>query len=162
VGYLPVMAIRDDSHRSPNRIFALVFGAVYIFVGIAGFGVTKGIEFTAAEGNRLLIFEVNPLHNIIHLSIGLALLFAGIAGVRSSKIMNGVIGAGYLGVGLYGLAVAGENTDANFLALNQADNFLHLGTAIIALAIALTADREVREPDVRDQPIRSPRAKQHN
>ena len=59
---------------SPNRLLATVFGAVYLLVGIVGFFVTSGIGFFATEGRNLIIFEVNPLHNIIHLAIGAALL----------------------------------------------------------------------------------------
>jgi len=49
------------------------------------------------------------------------------------------VGAAYLLVGILGLFMVGE--DWNYLALNQADNVLHFGTAVLALAIALWADR---------------------
>ena len=66
---------------SPNRIVATVFGAVYALVGLLGFFWTAGVPF-AGPGNGssnliLGIFEVNPLHNVAHLLIGIALLIAG-------------------------------------------------------------------------------------
>ena len=64
--------------NSPNRLIATVFGAVYLLVGLVGFAVTSGIGFFSTEGANLIIFEVNPLHNVIHLAIGAALLYAGV------------------------------------------------------------------------------------
>lgn len=48
----------------------------------------------------------------------------------------------YLLVGIAGLLVI--DTEANVLALNGADNVLHLGTAVILLAVALGADKRTR------------------
>src|SRR5690606_25633450 len=73
---------------SPNRLLATIFGAVYLLVGLLGFFVTAGVDFFATEGGKLIIFEVNPLHNLIHLAIGAALLIAGLGSVRASKLAN--------------------------------------------------------------------------
>ena len=52
---------------SPNRLIAVVFGAVYVLVGLLGFAVTGGVSFLATEGGLLLgIFMVNPLHFKLH------------------------------------------------------------------------------------------------
>lgn len=126
---------------SPNRIVALVFGTAYVIVGLLGFTVTADIEFVGAEGNLLLgVFQVNPLHNIAHLLIGAALLIGGISGVRAAKIVNIIVGAAYLLLGAVGFFLVG--TPANVLALNLADHFLHLGSAVILLGVGLAADRE--------------------
>ncbi|UOQ55870.1 DUF4383 domain-containing protein [Leucobacter allii] len=127
--------------NSANRIVGVVFGAVYLLVGILGFAVTSGVGFVATEGGLLLgVFEVNPLHNIVHLLIGAALLIAGLAGVRAAKGVNGTVGAVYLLVGIVGFFIAG--TAANILALNTADHILHLGSALILLGVSLGADRD--------------------
>jgi len=123
---------------SPNRLLAAVFGAVYLLVGIAGFVVTSGVGFAATEGEKLLLFEVNPLHNIVHLGIGAALLLAS-RSVRSAKAVNVAVGAVYLLVGVVGLFLVG--TAANIIALNGADNVLHLGSAILLLGVGLAADK---------------------
>ena len=69
------MANRRDpaaSDRHPAQLLALIIGAVYTLIGIAGFFVT-GFEHFAAETDKTLLgFEINPLHNIVHLAIGLA------------------------------------------------------------------------------------------
>ena len=123
---------------SPNRLVATVFGAVYLLVGLAGFLVTGGLPFAGQQGNALVVFDVNPLHNVVHLGIGLALLLASrsVAGARAT---NTTIGGVYLLVGVLGLFLIGSG--ANILALNGADNVLHLASAVLLLAVGLGADK---------------------
>lgn len=125
---------------SPNRLVAIIFGAVYILVGALGFAVTGGVDFIATDGGLLLgIFEVNPLHNIVHLLVGIALLVAGLSSVRAAKGVNITIGAVYLLLGIIGFFLV--DTSANILALNTADHFLHLASAIVLLGVGLGAER---------------------
>jgi len=126
--------------QSPNRLVAVIFGVVYLLVGLLGWVYTAGVDFAATEGGLLLgLFEVNPLHNIVHLLIGAALLIAGLSNVAAAKGTNITVGAVYLIVGIVGFFIA--ETPANILALNTPDHILHLGTAIILLAVGLAADR---------------------
>jgi hypothetical protein len=128
---------------SPNRIVATIFGAVYILVGLLGFAVTGGVGFIATEGGLLLgIFMVNPLHNIAHLLIGAALLIAGLSSVSAAKGVNVTIGAVYLLLGIVGFFIA--ESALNILALNTADHFLHLASALVLLGVGLGAERGVR------------------
>ena len=125
---------------SPNRLLGTIFGAVYILVGLLGFAVTGGIGFVATQGGLLLgIFEVNPLHNIAHLLIGAALLIAGLSTVSAAKATNTTIGAVYLLLGIVGFFIS--STALNILALNTADHFLHLASAIVLLGVGLAADK---------------------
>ena len=127
---------------SPNRLIATIFGAVYVLVGLLGFAVTGSVGFIATEGGLLLgIFEVNPLHNIAHLLIGAALLIAGLSNVAAAKATNSTVGAVYLLLGIVGFFIA--STSLNILALNTADHFLHLASAIVLLGVGLTADKTV-------------------
>lgn len=127
---------------SPNRLVATIFGAVYLLVGLLGFAVTGGVDFIATKGGLLLgIFEVNPLHNVAHLLIGAALLFAGLANVRAAKATNTTIGAVYLLLGIVGFFLVG--TAANILALNTPDHFLHLASALVLLGVGVGAERGV-------------------
>lgn len=141
-------------NRSPNQLIGLVFGAVYIVVGLAGFAVTSGVGFAASEGRNLLLFQLNPLHNVIHLLVG-AVLVGFSRRPESSRLMNGLVGATYLVVGVAGLFVAssggsseplagvfpqflGSSGNAlNILALNAADNALHFLSAAVLLSVAL-------------------------
>lgn len=132
---------------SPNRLVATIFGTVYLVVGALGFAVTGGIGFVATEGGLLLgIFEVNPLHNVAHLLIGAALLFAGLANARAAKTVNIIVGAAYLLLGVVGFFLVG--TALNILALNTFDHFLHLASALVLLGVGLGAERSVRTDTV--------------
>jgi hypothetical protein len=132
---------------SPNRLLATVFGAVYLVVGLLGFAVTGGVSFLATEGNLLLgLFAVNPLHNIAHLLIGAALLIAGLSNVAAARTVNTFVGAVYLFLGIVGFFLVG--TALNILALNTADHFLHLASAIVLLGVGLAADKSVRRDTV--------------
>ena len=133
--------------KSPNRLLGVVFGAVYLLVGILGFFFTNGVDIFATEGGLLLgIFEVNPFHNVAHLLIGAALLFSGLANVKAARTTNTIVGAAYLLLGLVGLFIL--ESAANILALNGADNVLHFASAAVLLAVGLGADKSARTATV--------------
>ena len=127
---------------------ALAVAAVFVLVGILGFipGVTTDygdMTFAGHEsGAHLLgIFEVSILHNIVHLLFGLV----GLAMARTwSGARNFLIGGGvvYLILWIYGLVIDQDST-ANFVPVNNADNWLHLvlGVAMVALGLALGRSR---------------------
>lgn len=110
-----------------------VFGAVYVLVGLAGFAVTSGVGFAESQGGSLLLFEVNNLHNFVHLLVGIALMGGAMYGRTVSMSVNLAIGAVYLAVGAAGFLVPAESV-VNILAVNVWDNFLHLASAGVLLA----------------------------
>jgi hypothetical protein len=129
--------------KSPNRLLATVFGAVYLLVGILGFFVVGDVGFVDPEGGLLLgLFEVNILHNVAHLLIGAALLIAGLSNVRAAKSTNVTVGAAYLLLGIVGLFIT--DSPANILAINGADNVLHFASAALLLVVGLGAERTTR------------------
>lgn len=138
------------SARSPVRTAALVVAAVFLLVGVLGFipGVTSGYDGMTFAGHhsdaRLLgAFQVSVLHNIVHLLFGaLGLAMAWTASAARLYLVGG--GAVYLVLWLYGLVV-GQDTAANFVPLNTADDWLHLvlGLGMIALGL-LTGRRATR------------------
>jgi hypothetical protein len=121
------------------RRFAAVFGAVYVLVGIAGFAVTGLSDFAATSSDKLILFGLNPLHNIVHLLVG-AVWLAASRNEQSARVVSTAIGAVYLLVGVVGLFIAG-NSDLNLLNLNQPDNVLHLGSAVLGLYFGLAGRR---------------------
>lgn len=127
--------------RHPAQYLALAIGVIYVLVGLAGFLVTGFDGFAAPEGDLLLGFEVNPLHNIVHLLIG----GAGLAlwnRLDRARVYGWLLAIGYGATFVYGLFVANSDEQANFLALNQADNVLHVVSALAGLAIALWPARD--------------------
>lgn len=105
--------------KTPAQTFAMVFGAVYVLVGILGFFMDP----------ILGIFEVNLLHNIAHLLVG-GLFLVGSKSAAGAKQISLIIGVVY---GL--LAVLGflNVLVQDLLDANTADHFLHLATAVVAL-----------------------------
>jgi hypothetical protein len=82
---------------------------------------------------------INPLHNIVHIVIGVAglVLARSLAGART---YGWLLAIGYAAAFVYGLIAVGEDWD--FLNINAADNILHAATALIGLVIALAPVRE--------------------
>ena len=121
------------------QILALVFGAVYLLVGIVGFFVTGFDNFADnSQHEMLLFFMINPLHNVVHIVIGLAglLLARTLAGART---YGWLLAVGYAAAFVYGLIAVGKSWD--FLNINAADNVLHILTAVVGLVIALAPVR---------------------
>lgn len=134
----------EAAGRRVNTLAAYVFGVVFVLVGLLGFAVSGGHPAVGHDGGLLLgAFEVNVLHNIAHLVLGAVLIAAAVAGVRAAKLANIVVGAIYLVLFVIGLFIAGDHA-GNIIALNGADNVLHLVLAAALLGIGLGADRKVR------------------
>jgi hypothetical protein len=130
------------------QMLALAFGAVYLLVGVVGFFITgfDGFASNRTDGNMdtLLIFMINPLHNIVHIVIGLAgiALSRTLAGART---YGWLLAVGYGAAFVYGLIAAGQDWD--FLNINAADNVLHIATAVVGLVMALgPVDDRVARP----------------
>lgn len=132
--------------RGPVQQAAMLVGAIFLLVGILGFipGITTSygsMEFASHEsGAKLLgIFQISVLHNLVHLLYGVAgLAMARTASAAYSYLLVG--GAIYLVLWIYGLAV-GHDTDANFVPLNTADDWLHFVLGILMIGLALLLSR---------------------
>jgi ABC-type transport system involved in multi-copper enzyme maturation permease subunit len=121
--------------RQPHQYLALVIGIVYLVVGLAGFLVTGVDGFTEHDHAQTLAgFAINPLHNIVHIVIGL-LGIALWSTASRARTYGWLLFVGYGATFVYGLVVA-NNPDANILNINGADNGLHLVSALAGLAIA--------------------------
>lgn len=133
------------------RLAASAVGAVFLLVGILGFvpGITTNYaELSLAgheSGAKLLgIFQISVLHNIVHLLFGVAglALARSFAGATNYLIGGGVI---YLVLWLYGLVIDHQSA-ANFVPLNDADNWLHLGLGIAMVGLGLVGRRAAQAP----------------
>ena len=113
--------------RTPAQLFALGFGAIYLVVGVAGFVVTGFEDFAAPSDAELIVFALNPLHNLVHILVG-ALLLGSAGSSVAAKRMNAVVGGAYAVVALLGFLGLLE-----FLNVNTADNWLHAVTAVLGL-----------------------------
>jgi Domain of unknown function (DUF4383) len=109
--------------------------------GLLGFVFTGLAGFAAPSDDKLLLFGVNPLHNLVHLAVG-ALWLASSRTEASARAVSILIGAVYLLVGVLGLFINGSS-DLNLLNINQPDNALHLASAALGLYFGLAGRRTV-------------------
>lgn len=138
------MSRTEMTSRTPVQMAALAVSAVFALVGIAGFipGLTTNYDtmsFAGHESQAMLlgIFAVSVLHNIVHLAFG-------VVGFLMARTVNGAYwylvggGAVYLLLWLYGLLID-HDSSANFVPVNNADNWLHLilGIGMAGLGLAL-------------------------
>ncbi len=103
-----------------------VLGAIFIILGLLGF-----------FNNPILgTFQVDALHNVIHLATGvLAIIFAGM-GDSQARTFCLVFGIIYLLVTILGF-ISGTGKILGLISNNMADNFLHLVIAIVFLALGM-------------------------
>jgi hypothetical protein len=142
------MTQTPHQERSLVTTAAKVVGAVFLLVGILGFipGITSNyssLSFAGhmSEAKLLGIFQVSILHNIVHILFGIA----GIAmAKRADSARTYLVGGGviYLVLWIYGL-VTSDQSSANFVPVNTADDWLHLvlGLGMIALGVLLSRRR---------------------
>ena len=115
---------------------------MFLLVGIAGFipGLTSdysSMSFAGMNSMAMLlgVFQVSVLHNIVPLLFGIVGVAAS-RGARASKrflIIGGVV---YAVLWVYGLVI-NMSSSANFVPLNTADNWLHLGLAVGMIVLGL-------------------------
>jgi Domain of unknown function (DUF4383) len=135
-----------DRNRTLAQNLALLFGVVFLLVGILGFipGITTNyddMEFAGKDsGAELLgIFQVSILHNIAHLLFGVGILLARThEGARTYLLGGAII---YSALFVYGVFV-GAGDDANFIPMNSADDVLHALLAIVFIGAYFVSGRE--------------------
>jgi Domain of unknown function (DUF4383) len=134
--------------RHPVQLAATVVSAVFLLVGILGFipGVTTNYDqlSLAGHGSGALLFglfAVSVLHNLVHAAFGVVgLVLARTAtGARNFLIWGGVV---YAVLWLYGLLID-HGSDANFVPVNSADNWLHLVLAVAMIALGVLLGRDL-------------------
>jgi hypothetical protein len=126
--------------RSANSPVAVGAGALLVVIGVAGFFVAGTHPMVGPGGGQLFgALQVNMLHTVVHLGSGAALVAAAILGARQARLANTVTGTGYLLLCLFGVLFAGSPIDP--LALNGADNALHLLLGVALVIAGLGADR---------------------
>ena len=133
-------------NRQPIQVVALLAGAAFLLVGVLGFvpGITTGfsdLSFAgrSSEAHLLGLFQISVLHNVVHLLFGVA----GLAASRTAGGARGfLIGAGaiYLVLTVYGFLIE-QDSPVNFVPVNTADNFLHLGLGLGMVAAGLLLAR---------------------
>ena len=122
-----------------TRTFALLFGIVFLAVGVAGFipGITTAphpghpdLAVTAGYGQLLGLFPVNILHNVVHILFGLWGLLA-YKSLGASKSYAKGVAIIYAVLTVAGI-VPGLNTMFGLVPLFGNDVWLHALLALVA------------------------------
>lgn len=135
-----------------NASVAKVFGIVLLVVGIIGFfpnpivgdpGAADEAQDRTGAAEEGAIFGANLVHDLVHVASGLVAIAAGFLSStpeKHSKQFNLGFGAVYAVVTLLGFVAL--DTMRSLLAINMADNILHLLIAVVLLGVGLTVDAE--------------------
>lgn len=113
-----------------QKIFAMVFGAVLVLLGLVGF-VSKPI---------LGLFGVNLAQNVLHLVGGALGLW--LASKGSGKAFNQWLGYIALVVGILGFVPVVKDLLASIFAINTAISVLHVAVGVVSLAVAYAVKGE--------------------
>lgn len=109
-----------------NQTWAKVIGVVLLLVGILGFFM----------GDMVLgLFQVNTLHNLVHLVTGAIFAWAGFSSGAPVKKVNQWLGVIYVLVGVIGFFALQD-----LLMLNAADNWLHIVIGAISAYLGWKSD----------------------
>jgi len=134
------------------QVAAILIAGMFVVIGILGFipGVTSGFSGTGGMGFSGLnsraelfgLFRVSVLHNGIHLMFGLVGAICSFT-PQSARAYLFVGGTVYLILGVYGFVID-HDTDANFVPINTAGNWLHLALGAGMIAVGVATGRERR------------------
>jgi hypothetical protein len=110
-------------------VWSGLIGIVLVVVGLLGF-VDNPIV-----GNSTALFATGSVHNIVHVLTGLLGLYIAF-GLKGEMQINGVIGFGVLYAIIFIVLLISPNLFGLFsYSVNLADQGLHVGLAVISLAI---------------------------
>ncbi len=104
---------------------AIVIGVVFLAVGILGFVPNPLVSPTG-------LFAVNTAHNLVHIVSGIVLLAGAYTALGASNGLK-IVGVVYGAVAILGLYMGGGML-LGMVAVNHADNWLHVALAIVILA----------------------------
>jgi hypothetical protein len=128
-------AAAERRTRTPAQWYCLLVGLVLLAVGILGFISDSSFDTgNAVQGGRFLGFEVNGIHNLVHVASGLLLLAASPkrASARAVALAFGLVYGLVAAIGL----VDGEDV-LGVLPVNGADNVLQVALAALGIATSL-------------------------
>jgi hypothetical protein len=109
------------------KTIVMVLGVVFVVVGVLGF----------FSDPVLGMFEVDMVHNVVHLLSGIVALAMASMGESSAKTFAKVFGLVYLLVTILGF-VMGDGKLLGLMEINGADNFLHVLLALVLLYVGFS------------------------
>jgi len=127
-------------HRSMLQTVALVFGALYLAAGILGFLPFLGGSATMTNRALFGLFNINLLHNLVHVVIGIAGLAAA-ASLANSRTFCQLVGVVLLALGVLGGVVP---QPLGLLDIGGLDIALHLVSGAVLAYFGFAATVSTR------------------
>ena len=134
--------IARDDRRTPAQWYCVLAGLSLLLAGIFGFVSDSSFDTgDGVQGDLFLGFEVNAVHNLIHVASGLVLLAASPkrASARAIALAFGLV---YGLVAIIGL-IDGEDV-LGLIPINSADNLLHIALAALGIITGLISRDDER------------------
>jgi hypothetical protein len=127
--------------RSLAVKISLALGVVYVLIGVLGFvpGITVANGMAPGQGLLLGIFAVNAIHNIAHLVLGAALIWAATTADNVRMVNKGL--AAVIAILVIGSLIA---PIVEGVAINPPDTGLHLLSLVVTAAIGFMATSRER------------------
>lgn len=108
---------------SLTKMVTWILGIVLVLIGVAGFFVD----------GTLIVFQVDTIHNIVHILSGVIGIAAASSGESYSRMYLIVFGLVYGVVTVIGFVNGGDIL--GLFQVNDADNYLHAAIAVVSLGV---------------------------
>lgn len=125
--------------------FAPILGAFYVAIGVIGFFVTGFGSFLKNTDDTLIGFSINPMHNLVHLAIGVFLI------LMTTRFSTPVAEGAVMGVGLFYIVafvigvIAPDNlTIISMTGAGDLENYNHLLNGVTLLGMGLVSSGQTQ------------------
>ena len=126
---------------------AIVFGVVFVLVGILGM---IGSPIVGAMG----LFETNGLHDIVHLLIGVVLLGVAFMAPSGSALWLKIFGVVYLVLAVLGFLIVPSGGELlGLVHMNAADHLLHVVLGVVLLAAGMWSGKKMMSMPMSTTPM---------
>ena len=149
---------RTDSERTRHavQLVAGAVGAVFLLVGVLGFvpGVVTNFDDLSfashtSDAELLGLFQVSVLHNLVHLLFGVVGLVLARRSAANAALFLLVGGLIYIVLAVYGAAIEHDASALNFVPVNEADSYLHLGLGVLMITAGVLTTKGSTLDDLR-------------
>jgi hypothetical protein len=111
------------------KTLVMILGVVFVIIGLLGFFMDSPL---------LGLFEVDTVHNVVHLLSGVIAIAAAAMGESAAKTYAKVFGLVYALVTVLGFVMGTDEKLLGLMVINANDNYLHLLLAVILLYLGFS------------------------
>jgi hypothetical protein len=120
---------RIIKHNKMAKTLVMILGVVFVIIGLLGFFMDSPL---------LGLFEVDTVHNVVHLLSGVVAIAAAAMGESAAKTYAKVFGLVYALVTILGFVMGTDEELLGLMVINANDNYLHLLLAVILLYLGFS------------------------